>query len=63
MKKLLVVIVTAATAVAAYFLVKSCACSNDNDEQMSHIKKQRHLTNAFSKAKQYIASSNTEVDS
>ncbi len=61
MKKLLLFTVTAAAGVAAYFLVKNWACSDNDDSGMSHAKKQRHLTNAFSKAKQYSMSSSSST--
>ena len=59
MKKLLLLTVTASAAIAAYFVLRNCACSNQDDHQLNQVKRERHLTNAFSKAKQQAV---TEVE-
>lgn len=53
MRKLLIFTATVASVMAAYILFKNCACSVDDDSEMSEKKRHRHLTTAFSKAKNY----------
>jgi hypothetical protein len=55
MKRLLIFIATAASVLAAYLLFKNCVCIVDEDGRNSDTKKQRHITTAFSKAKQHTA--------
>ncbi|MEO6136098.1 MAG: hypothetical protein ABIP35_13160 [Ginsengibacter sp.] len=54
MKKILV-LTFAAASVITYLLVKNCACMIEDDGEMNASKSQHHLTDAFSKAKQYTA--------
>lgn len=56
MKKILVITVTTAAAIAAYFAIRHCSCNNQDNDQLSEVKRERHLTNAFSKAKQQAVS-------
>lgn len=50
-KTILLTIAASAAAAAAYLMVRNCGCNQEN-EALSEVKKERHLTNAFSKAKQ-----------
>ena len=52
MKKIILLTVTASAAIAAFFALRNCACSNDDNHELNAVKRERHLTNAFSKAKQ-----------
>ena len=52
MKKILLLTITASAAIAAYFALRNCACSNQDATDLNAVKRERHLTNAFSKAKQ-----------
>lgn len=56
MKKAILLTLSAAAAVGAYFAVKNCSCTNERDDQLFRMKRERHLTNAFSKAKQQAIS-------
>ena len=59
MKKVLLLTLTASAAIAAYFAVRNCACNNGDNHELNAAKRERHLTNAFSKAKQQSV---TEVE-
>lgn len=52
MKKIILLTLTASAAIAAYFTLRNCACSNQDDQELNSVRRERHLTNAFSKAKQ-----------
>ena len=56
MKKIILLTITASAAIAAYFALRNCACSNQDDHDLNAVKRERHLTNAFSKAKQQAVS-------
>lgn len=55
MKKIILLTVTASAAIVTYFAVRNCACNQDK-EPLSEVKRERHLTDAFSKAKQQAVS-------
>lgn len=56
MKKILLITLASTSLIAAYFFVKNCGCFSCSDSQQSDSKPSRHLTNAFSKAKQQAVS-------
>ena len=56
MKKVILYTLTASAAIAAYFALRNCACSTPDNDSLSSVKRQRHLTKAFSKAKQQFIS-------
>ncbi len=56
MKRIILFTVTASAALATYFALRNCACNNKNEHAFNEVKRDRHLTNAFSKAKQQIFS-------
>ena len=55
MKKIILLTITVSAAIAAFFAIQGCACNGENDS-LTDVKKERHLTNAFSKAKQQAVS-------
>lgn len=56
MKKIILLTITASAAIAAYFALRNCACSTQGDHQLNQVKRERHLTNAFTKAKEQAVS-------
>lgn len=56
MKKIILLTLTASAAIAAYFAVRNCACATEDNHELNAVKRERHLTNAFSKAKQQAKS-------
>lgn len=54
MKKILVLTFAAASLIT-FLIVKNCNCMIEDEGELTNNKKQRHLTGAFSKAKQYSA--------
>ena len=56
MKKLFLFTVAAASVLAAYVLVKNCACANDFEGESETPERKRHLTKAFANAKQHAVS-------
>lgn len=59
MKKIILLTITASAAIAAYFALRNCACSTRDGHELNAVKRERHLTKAFSKAKQQAV---TEVE-
>ena len=54
MKKIILLTITASAAFAAYFVVRNCGFCKEEDHEHNSVKKERHLTDAFSKAKNQV---------
>ncbi len=56
MKKIILLTIAASAAAAAtYYAIRNCTCNQENGSLLE-VKRDRHLTNAFSKAKQHAVS-------